>query len=370
MASFVDGQTELIKGKPVSKNRGEVVHSIRWIANRWNWSIHKTCDFIELLRSQNMVAVGKENGITRLTLINYEKHNSIKSSGNEEGNGESRNGKGFGGNQGTVKGTGRGNSNGNANGNAQPTDINDVVPNQGTPEGTQTGTIREQQGDSQGTDNNKDNNPNKEKKGEDGAGAPPPPGREDKLKEKQEAMIRRRDEFYQLLVPYLEIYPKDMIRAFFNRWTEPNKSKTRMKFELEATWDLKLRLTTWENNDLKWGKAGKATVQSKNELPAGLSKIQEEVNYLYGRYLEGQITVISVDWTHFNELVRAGLIAVEQDLVEELQGRAIAYIREHNIDQKEDTTTKFAKRFGVLEFFKQLKSQAKETVFHDPGTSH
>ena len=40
-----------------------------------------------------------------------------------------------------------------------------------------------------------------------------------------------------------------MVRAFFDYWTEPNRSKTKMKFELERTWDVKRRLNTWSSRD-------------------------------------------------------------------------------------------------------------------------
>ena len=31
------------------------------------------------------------------------------------------------------------------------------------------------------------------------------------------------------------------------QWSEPNRSETKMKFELERTWDVKRRLNTWSN---------------------------------------------------------------------------------------------------------------------------
>jgi len=41
------------------------------------------------------------------------------------------------------------------------------------------------------------------------------------------------------------IYEKETIKAFFEYWKEPNKSKTKMRYEMEKTWDLKLRLARW-----------------------------------------------------------------------------------------------------------------------------
>ena len=43
-------------------------------------------------------------------------------------------------------------------------------------------------------------------------------------------------------------YTKELRRAFFEYWTEPNRSKTKMRFELEKTWDTGRRLARWANN--------------------------------------------------------------------------------------------------------------------------
>ena len=37
-----------------------------------------------------------------------------------------------------------------------------------------------------------------------------------------------------------------MIRAFFDYWSEPNKAKTKMRYEMQKTWDVSGRLRTWE----------------------------------------------------------------------------------------------------------------------------
>jgi len=59
--------------------------------------------------------------------------------------------------------------------------------------------------------------------------------------------IRKKD-FANQLVFFLGQYSKEMIREFYEYWIEPNKSKTKMRFELEKTWDLNLRLKKWERN--------------------------------------------------------------------------------------------------------------------------
>ena len=59
----------------------------------------------------------------------------------------------------------------------------------------------------------------------------------------------RKEDFYNLLIPYVTQYGKEMIRAFFDYWSEPNKSKTKMRFELERTWDLSRRLSLWASRE-------------------------------------------------------------------------------------------------------------------------
>lgn len=64
-----------------------------------------------------------------------------------------------------------------------------------------------------------------------------------------ENLEKRNKSFYDSLVPFVDVYGKELIRAFFDYWTEPNKSKTKMRFELEKTWDVKRRLNTWASRD-------------------------------------------------------------------------------------------------------------------------
>ena len=64
-----------------------------------------------------------------------------------------------------------------------------------------------------------------------------------------ENLEKRNKSFYESLVPFVETYGKELIRAFYDYWTEPNKSKTKMRFELEKTWDVKRRLNTWASRE-------------------------------------------------------------------------------------------------------------------------
>ena len=67
---------------------------------------------------------------------------------------------------------------------------------------------------------------------------------------KSKASLKEREhEFGESLIPYIEKYSKETIRAFFNYWTERNKSGTKMRFELEKTWETAKRLQTWASRE-------------------------------------------------------------------------------------------------------------------------
>lgn len=72
-------------------------------------------------------------------------------------------------------------------------------------------------------------------------------------KEQIETNLRKRiHAFGMSLAPYVDEFGKDMIRDFFEYWTEPNKSGTKFRKELEATWDTHRRLCTWRRNNDGW----------------------------------------------------------------------------------------------------------------------
>ena len=53
---------------------------------------------------------------------------------------------------------------------------------------------------------------------------------------------------------FKQTYKTELCRDFVSYWTETNKSNSKMKFELESTFDIKRRLSRWAKNDKKWNK--------------------------------------------------------------------------------------------------------------------
>jgi hypothetical protein len=44
-------------------------------------------------------------------------------------------------------------------------------------------------------------------------------------------------------------YGKEMIEAFYRYWSEPTQDKSKMKWELQETWDVGRRLENWSKRD-------------------------------------------------------------------------------------------------------------------------
>jgi hypothetical protein len=90
--------------------------------------------------------------------------------------------------------------------------------------------------------------------------------KEKKVNKSKELLLARELAFYEELKNKLDEYPADMIRAFYDYWREPNKSKTKMKWEVEKTWDLNLRLARWSNTSFNSQKS--TTQPTLNNSPS------------------------------------------------------------------------------------------------------
>jgi DNA-binding transcriptional regulator YhcF (GntR family) len=71
----------------------------------------------------------------------------------------------------------------------------------------------------------------------------------------------RKLKFADTLKPFLDNYSKSMIADFYSYWTEPNKSNTKFKQELQKTWDVSRRLKKWSENNF-----GNQTNKSKGGM--------------------------------------------------------------------------------------------------------
>lgn len=78
---------------------------------------------------------------------------------------------------------------------------------------------------------------------------------------------QRRHDFGQALIPYIEKYGKDMIRAFFNYWTEVNDGGRLMAWEKakgkKGTFNIAGRLAKWHENEERYGTSGGGGVRER-----------------------------------------------------------------------------------------------------------
>ena len=65
------------------------------------------------------------------------------------------------------------------------------------------------------------------------------------------ALEKKKKEFYESLIPYVKIYGKEMVRDFYDFWTEENKSGTQFRKQMEKTWNTERRLRMWARNQDK-----------------------------------------------------------------------------------------------------------------------
>ena len=93
-------------------------------------------------------------------------------------------------------------------------------------------------------------------------------------KTKEQETLERRQKFYDSLIPYVGQYGREMIRNFYDYWSEMNKSKSRMRWEGEKTWELQRRLEYWSRRDNSYKSKSNGTI---NQASNAERKEQERV---------------------------------------------------------------------------------------------
>lgn len=191
MAGFEDS-TYMLNNREIEVRRGEIVASRRFLEKRWQWGSTKVSNFLNYLRANRMINQRQTSGQTIITLCNYEVYNETQTAGQTE--------------------------------NKPPTNHPQTS---GKPPANQ----------------NKESKEGKEYIKE----TPTIVG------EKKNAAIAatqiRKKEFYESLIPFVEVYGKETVRKFFDYWSEMNKSQTKMRFEQEKTWELTKRLSYWAKRE-------------------------------------------------------------------------------------------------------------------------
>jgi hypothetical protein len=72
---------------------------------------------------------------------------------------------------------------------------------------------------------------------------------------------QREKDFMKKLAPFVETYGKEMLREFYNYWTERNDNGKKMRFEMQKVFQHERRLIAWSKN-IKQNKHGKQPTAS------------------------------------------------------------------------------------------------------------
>lgn len=92
-------------------------------------------------------------------------------------------------------------------------------------------------------------------------------GAKDKDKDKDKDLLKEKEKkFKKELELFLEKYSKEILNEFYTYWTEPNKSGTKLRWEMEKTWDIKRRLSRWASNKFNIKKTEEKTTYNRKEL--------------------------------------------------------------------------------------------------------
>ena len=205
----------------VTWERGQYPASNRFLAKKWGRSEQWVKSFLGKLKREKMITTDNSQGVNIISLVNFEKYN-----GEEAGNPPN-------------------NPPRNPPNNLRISELQDFVTHLVTQQVTHLQNLQP----TSNPNNKKDKENNKETL---------PNGRA-KKDAALAATLSRKEKFYQSLIPFVEKYGKDMIRAFFNYWSEMNKSCTKMRFEQQPTWEIAKRLATWASRDKQFNQNERTT---------------------------------------------------------------------------------------------------------------
>ena len=224
--------SELIGGREISYSRGQYPASISFLMKRWQWSEKRVRYFLSKLKKKGMITTCNKQGMTVITLCNYDEYNPIK---------------------GKDKGIVWGIDNNDKINELSNALVELRAELRATSEEMSKKIEELGQGKGNKKKKEKEYNPEEDKETSTDVEAKKAEQAR-KLAAAKAATLSRKDAFYKSLVPYVERYGRDMVRNFFDYWSEMNKSETKMRFEQQTTWEVGKRLATWEKREKINGK--------------------------------------------------------------------------------------------------------------------
>ena len=242
---------ESIGGREISYTRGQHPASIRFLSKRWHWTERRVRTFLAYLKRENMITLSQDQGMNIITLVKYNEYNGNPADTTSDTTADTSSDTSI------VQGI-----------NELRLQVTQLLTQVATQQVTQPQNEAKKRhtGD---TKQIKDKNIIKETTTNVVA----------KKDAAKAATLSRKETFYQSLIPFVGLYPKEMIRAFFDYWSEQNKSGTKMRFELEKTWELSRRLKTWEKKEYQYGNRNHTitSTTSTKTRPEGLNTGSESL---------------------------------------------------------------------------------------------
>ena len=217
-AAGIEERVIILDGRAIESRRGELAASRRFLENRWRWSAGKVTRFLDMLKSQGMIETRKEHGQTVIRLCNYDTYNPLV----------------------TDRHTGEKTS------DEPRTEPHNNIIDSSLPWSADQSRIANR------TNREPDANQTRTKKKElkkEIKETPTPDGVGGKKDAATAATNDRKKVFHDSLVPYVATYGREMIRDFYAYWAELNRSGTKMRYELQPTWELGIRLSTWARRE-------------------------------------------------------------------------------------------------------------------------
>jgi len=75
----------------------------------------------------------------------------------------------------------------------------------------------------------------------------------------------RKREFYNSLIPFLKIYSKEIIKEFYEYWSEHGDKDRKFRKEKEKSFNTSLRLKKWFKNSKEWKKEKSSVKKEKKD---------------------------------------------------------------------------------------------------------
>jgi len=182
MANYEPSQF-LINGRAFVVERGEMIRSLQTLARRWDCSVSKVTNFLNMLQADGMVKLKNERLATRIKIEQYEDYQGIEA------------------------------------------------------------------------------NPKTQKKREKNA-----------EKTQKKSLEERKNILKDMCVALTTENNREMVRDFYDYWTESSMNSDKMRFEMEKVFDVQRRLRTWARNQSKFDTKPKAQGASSNDLYANVMK--------------------------------------------------------------------------------------------------